>query len=110
LGALSPSQRRALHDALAGFYKMAGVGLVREPTGAGLPQPMNDEGLADEPTPDRLLFERVPVEWEEWVRAWELDQAGKAQEALLAPEACLLPGGAGQTDTAPLSSSAGPDR
>jgi hypothetical protein len=82
LGSLSADQRGALHDALAGFYKMAGVGLVRDQA---------DEALLAEPGPDKLLFDRVPVRWEDWVRSWEVDQAGKGRGPMLAEYVVLLP-------------------
>jgi hypothetical protein len=93
LAALGPSQRGALHDALAGFYALAGVARVRDQAGAALP-----------------AFAWAPVEWEEWVGAWELDQASEAQEALLAPVVCLLTEGEARTNAVPLSPAAGPDR
>jgi hypothetical protein len=82
LGSLNAGQRGALHDALAGFYKMAGVGLVRDQA---------DELSVAEPGPDTLLFEHVPVRWEDWVRTWEVDQAGKGRGPLLAEHVVLLP-------------------
>jgi hypothetical protein len=97
LGALSPAQAGTLHDALAGFYKLAGVGVVREQAAGELPpatwDETTDEAIMAQLGPGKLLFERVPVRWEDWVLAWELDQAGKGQGALLAPDAPLFPVG-----------------
>ncbi|MCI0461405.1 MAG: hypothetical protein L0Z62_31025 [Gemmataceae bacterium] len=67
LGRLEPEQRQALGLALAGLYKRAGVDLTRE-----------------------LLFREVPLTWDEWVQAWERDQAGQAP-APVVEERRLLP-------------------
>jgi hypothetical protein len=58
LGKLQPVQAAALHDALAGFYKLAGVEQM--------------EGTR---------FAEVPVTWSAWVETWERDQGGKGAEA-----------------------------
>jgi hypothetical protein len=91
LAALSAPQAAALHDALAGFYKMAGVGMVREQGDAPLPAAWAEGDFPAGPEP---AFSRIPVYWEDWVRAWELDQTGKGGEITLVPEVVLLPDGA----------------
>ena len=118
LDRLPLEQVRAFTDALAGFYKAAGVDLVREqvetllPTGAWFT--FDDRGLVVEtgrqfeqgavydlhgdgelsPAPlygasaalsrtlpaDRLIFQRMPIRWEDWAEAWERDQAGKGHK------------------------------
>jgi hypothetical protein len=74
LAPLQPAQAAALEDALAGFYKLAGVEEVADPTPPGPP-----------------AFSEVPVAWTAWVQAWELDQAGKGHDLLLVRELRLLP-------------------
>jgi hypothetical protein len=129
LAHLSPGQRRALHNALAGFYHLAGVELVGEQLDALLPagtaHEVADEGLAVWPrdgfgweavydlaagpellpapfrgvVPDDLpplrgedvFYHEQPVDWADWVRAWERDRDGKDDVTLL-PGVRLLPG------------------
>jgi hypothetical protein len=110
LTGLTREERLALADALAGFYKLAGVDLVCEQTAAVLPpgatwsmsagqlavwadgrvtryNPSDEVALAW----DRLRFDRMPLRWVDWVGAWERDQDGKAHEPPLLPEVRLLP-------------------
>jgi hypothetical protein len=72
LARLQPAQAAALHDALVGFYKFAGVGVLREQV-------------------DRPSFAEMTVAWTDWVGAWALDQAGKSETAPLLGAVCLLP-------------------
>ena len=107
---LGREERLALADALAGFYKMAGVDLVREQVAAVLPPgatwSMSDsqlivwhDGRTTSYDPSdaaalpwgRVLFGRSPLRWEDWVAAWQRDQDGKAHEPLLLPDVRLLP-------------------
>src|SRR5205085_2338264 len=40
---------------------------------------------------DRLLYTTTPISWEEWVRAWEADQAGQAPDLPVLHAVRLLP-------------------
>jgi hypothetical protein len=130
LAALHAEQAQALRTALAGFYKIAGVHLVREQIESYLDPTRNAyditaEGLVVWPGPDfeaeavynlgtgrmippqikgpapapalpvldscRLLFERVAVPWDDWVEAWEDDQAGKRRPKVILDGVRLLP-------------------
>jgi hypothetical protein len=131
LDRLPLGQLRAFADALAGFYKAAGVDLVREQVADLLPPAadfvFDDHGnlvvrgpdgadvayhLAEAPrlpphvagagpapaartlSADRLLFGATPVRWEDWVEAWERDQAGKPHKPPLLRGVRLLPAAA----------------
>jgi hypothetical protein len=93
LTGLSDSPRRALLIALAGWYKLAGVELIREQIEASLGQAawacdMAGENLTVRTAACRgavvdrvlpvtpLLFENVAIPWRRWVEVWERDQAG----------------------------------
>jgi hypothetical protein len=65
----------ALRDALAGFCKLAGAALLREPIDAVLPPEW--PATADARPPDNLRFDQVPLAWQTWVELWERDQEGK---------------------------------
>ncbi len=129
LDRLPLEQVRAFTDALAGFYKAAGVDLVREQVETLLPAgawfTFDERGLVVEtgrrfeqgavydlhgdgelpPAPlygasaalsrtlpaDRLLFQRMPIHWEDWAEAWERDQAGKGHKPPLMRGVQLLP-------------------
>jgi hypothetical protein len=66
-------------------YDLGGSALtVRSGAGKG------GAGLAGLPA-GRVLFGRVPLPWEGWVRAWERDQEGAGHEPRLLPEVRLLP-------------------
>jgi len=67
LARLEPAQHAALSDALAGFYKRAGVERMGE----------------------AVDFASVPVTWNAWVETWEQDQAGKPAPAVTGVE--ILP-------------------
>jgi len=67
LARLEPAQHAALSDALAGFYKRAGVERIGE----------------------AVDFASVPVTWNAWVETWEQDQAGKPAPAVTGVE--ILP-------------------
>jgi hypothetical protein len=75
LGHLTPEQTWTFRDAVAGFYKMAGVDVV----GA-------------EPPAQELVFNQVPIRWVDWVDVWERDQAMKGHEPPLLPDQRFLPG------------------
>jgi hypothetical protein len=84
---LDPERRRVLGNALAGFYKLAGVDLVREQIEAWLPAPspydVADEGLVVWPGGDfntETVYDlraQVPmlrnqhVTWRAWVANWQ---------------------------------------
>ena len=129
LDRLPLEQLRAFTDALVGFYKSAGVDLVREqveallPPGAwftfverGLvvetgarfehgavydlsgdgalpPQPLYGEppALSRALPADRLIFQRMPIRWDDWAEAWERDLAGKGHKPPLVRGVHLLP-------------------
>ena len=112
LAHLGRDERLVLADALAGFYKLAGVALVREQVAAVLEPDatwsIRDERLVvwqdgrvqtydlDDKSAlpwDRLRFDRSPVRWSDWVAAWERDQDGKSHEPPLLPGLRLLPEG-----------------
>jgi hypothetical protein len=99
-----------LSDALAGFYKLAGVNLVREQVAEiltpGAIWSMRDEALVlwqngqaatqrlNDPAAvpwERIRFDRAPVRWADWVAAWQRDQDGKGHEPPLLPGVRLLP-------------------
>jgi hypothetical protein len=107
---LAPEQRSAFVDGLAGFYKLAGVDLVREQIEAALPPgatyEVTEEGLVvrgadgvrlvcdprDPSAPCKeMLFRARPILWEEWARCWDQDQAGKGHGEGLLPGVRLLP-------------------
>ncbi len=98
---LDPERRRVLENALAGFYKLAAVDLVREQIEReippGSPYDVADEGLVvwpggdfsreivedlRAPAAERLLFARRPVTWSAWVQTWQ-GGAGRLAENLL---------------------------
>src|SRR5262249_62050194 len=98
---LPPERRRVLENALAGFYKLAAVDMVREQIErvipAGSPYDVADEGLVvwpggdfsreiveglRAPAADRLLYARTPVTWSDWVATWQ-GGAGRLAEGLL---------------------------
>jgi hypothetical protein len=129
LDRLPLEQVRAFTDALAGFYKAAGVDLVREQVETLLPAgawfTFDDRGLIVEtgshfergavyalqgagelaPSPlsgttvglernlsaDRLIFQRMPIRWEDWAEVWERDLAGKGHKPPLIRGVQLLP-------------------
>lgn len=103
---LSAEQSRALADALAGFYHLAGVDVVRGAVEATLP-PATSYGLDENglvtwaPPPDfsrqtvqpldgAWSFSARPICWHDWMAAWELDGAGDKEELLLPNGALLL--------------------
>ena len=111
---LGDEERRTVADALAGFYKLAGVDLVREQVATVLPQDaawsMDGDWLvvwqsgrivdyrlndASALPWDRVLFSRAPLKWADWVEAWQRDQDGKGHEPPLLPDVRFLPGSAG---------------
>jgi hypothetical protein len=68
---LSAEQAQAFTDALAGFYKLAGVDHVQEPA-------------------ETVPFGQQPIRWVDWVETWERDRAGKGHEPPLLPNAVLV--------------------
>jgi hypothetical protein len=72
--ALHREQRRVLLDALAGFYKLAGV-----------------ERLQEEPRDAPTRFGTRVITWAEWVETWERDRHGKGHEHPLLSGVVLLP-------------------
>jgi hypothetical protein len=119
LSRLTPDQRIVFRDALAGFYKLAGVSLVREQIEAALPSgsafDVTQEGLLVWPGPDStqavvyplelqtadpssapaltteaLLFRTTPVRWEEWAQTWERDSRGEGHPPLIPADMTIL--------------------
>jgi hypothetical protein len=106
---LGREERLVLADALAGFYKRAGVDLVREHLATVLPpgatwsvsddrlvvwcdDNATDYSLDDGALPwPQVVFGKRPLRWADWVAAWERDQDGKGHEPPLMPDVCLLP-------------------
>jgi len=98
ISGLDPERRRVLGNALAGFYKLAGVDLVREQIEAWLPGPspydVADEGLAVWPGADFgkeivydlrtqvPMFAKQAVTWRAWVTIWQGGE-GRLVENLL---------------------------
>ncbi len=102
LAGLSAEQALAFRDALAGFYKLAGVALVREQVEAVLPPEAADKvaeegfvsGLGpgiEAPAERDLVFGAASIRWEDWVRTWEADATGSGHAPLLPESARLLP-------------------
>jgi hypothetical protein len=97
LTGLSAGQVLAFRDALAGFYKLAGVALVREQVEAAWPAPGREDGpdgrkaLAERDP----VFESTPIRWEDWVRTWEADHTGTGHAPLLPASVRLLHKGSG---------------
>jgi hypothetical protein len=128
LRGLPIAQRAAFADALAGFYKFAGVHAVREqaarilgepayqfdavPEGLVVPKPDGTTEFYDYDdgpelhSPERelpsavLVYSDCPLAWADWVERWEADAAGKSPAGPLVPGWWLLPGPAppGQDD------------
>jgi hypothetical protein len=113
LASLDAGQRRTFEIALTGFYKMAGVDLVREQletvlagdAAAAPPYDIDDRGVVAWPGPgfevERLHdlsffaaraahFRRQPVRWQVWATAWERLSFGM-EPAPLVPGPSLLP-------------------
>ncbi len=118
---LAFAQRQALASALAGFYKLAGVDLVREQVESQLEPNSPGYEITDEalvvwpgqnaprrvvplrtwPTADtnaaavadraRWLFCATPISWRQWVVTWELDQLGTTSRHRVLEEIPLLP-------------------
>jgi hypothetical protein len=102
LADLTAGQLLAFRDGLAGFYKLAGVALVREQIEAVLPPgatyDVTEEGLLVWPAPGLkvgterdVVFRSAPIRWEDWVRTWEADHAGEGHPPLLPASVRLLP-------------------
>jgi hypothetical protein len=102
------AQRPALADALAGFYHLAGVDLVREEVEALLPPgtsyvvtetslvawpatgepqevvyPLTRERRAAPSEAERLVLSQRPIAWADWVNHWERDGAKPFLPAVL---------------------------
>jgi hypothetical protein len=105
---LAPEQTLAFRDALAGFYKLAGVDAVREQLESHLPAAasydLTDKGLVVWPPDEQegavvydlaegseMLFSTTPIFWTDWVRTWQVDHEGKGHTALLPSRVPLLP-------------------
>lgn len=122
LGRLNEAQQAALTNALAGFYKLAGVDLVQEQFQATLPldasvytvtekalltwpggdfrqlvaYPLEEKPPAEGSAPRGCpLFSHQSILWDAWVETWELDQAGKLPVPRLLPSTPLLPAAPG---------------
>jgi hypothetical protein len=123
---LSRRQRQTLASALAGLYKLAGIGLTREQVEAAFapkhfPYALTSEGLVvwsddtfeasavydlDEESltpcpalealpvlePAQLLFDKVPIAWQQWVEVWRRDQDGEELPEAFLDRLHLLPG------------------
>jgi hypothetical protein len=80
--------RRTLEDLLAGFYKLAGVRLLRAPNTPSPPSvPESGRKRAEREPP----FARAVVRWDDWVAMWERDQAGQGHTPPLLSGFELLP-------------------
>jgi hypothetical protein len=113
LSRLTPEQGMAFRDALAGFYKLAGVDAVREQIESQVPAgtafELTEKGLIvwplsgpngkmvydleDGPQRDALLYSTTPIRWVDWVQRWQLDHDGKGHAPLLPLHVRLLPNG-----------------
>jgi len=111
LSRLTAEQGMAFRDALAGFYKLAGVDVVREQAQAQLPAgtlydlterglvvwPLSEQNgevvydLENSPQKDALLFSATPITWDDWVQTWQHDHDGKGHTPLLPLHMRLLP-------------------
>jgi hypothetical protein len=103
---LDRPRRKAFRDALVGFYKLAGVHLVREmistliPPGVPytvtptelIPWPAGGRVVAPVPIANVLLSAH-PIAWKDWVAVWQRDRDGKDHESPLLPALCFLPVG-----------------
>ncbi len=110
LSHLSPKQGMAFRDALAGFYKLAGIDVVRERIESQLPPgvvyDLTEQGLVVWPGPghngeaiydlkagpqaDALLYSSTPIRWADWVETWQRDHDGKGHDPLLPLRVRLL--------------------
>jgi hypothetical protein len=134
---LGEEQTAALVDALAGFYHLAGVDVVREQVRAALPpgtpfeiteqglvvegvvydlgDPLCAPSFAEGSAPqtvvpaDQLVFNRRPIRWADWVACWDTDLAGKGHGIGLLPGVRLLPPVGGLADEH-LAGAPGEDR
>jgi hypothetical protein len=105
---LSPQQLLVIRDALAGFYKLAGVDLVREEIAACLQSEaafdVTEQGLEvwpacgkSDPIETRPLttqdreFAATPIRWQQWAEAWERDHRGEGHPALVPAQVRILP-------------------
>jgi hypothetical protein len=90
LSRLSPQQGMAFRDALGGFYKLAGVDVVREQVESQLyPGAVYD--LKAGPETDALLYSATPIRWADWVETWQRDHDGKGHDPLVPLRVRLLP-------------------
>ncbi|HTU89638.1 MAG TPA: hypothetical protein VMF69_06035, partial [Gemmataceae bacterium] len=113
LSRLTSEQSVAFRDALGGFYKLAGVDMVREQIESQLPPgtvynltetglvvwPLSEQNgevvydLHDDPPKDALLYSATPIRWNDWVQTWQGDHDGKGHVLLLPLRVRLLPEG-----------------
>jgi hypothetical protein len=101
LNRLHHEQRKAFADALAGFYKLAGVQLVREQLESPAQAPNSYWITRTELVPldkssppvklEPFLFSAVPIAWKDWVEVWERDLHGKGHDKPLLGGVRLLP-------------------
>jgi len=111
LSLLNAEQGMAFRDALAGFYKLAGVHVVREQLEAQLPTgtiyDLTEKGLVVwplleqngaavydlevSPQKETLLYAATPIYWDDWVQIWQRDHDGKGHVPLLPLPIRLLP-------------------
>ena len=80
------SWRRGRHFEQGTVYDLNGDGLLRAEA-VRRPAPARLRTLAA----DRLIFQRMPIRWEDWVEAWERDLAGKGHKPPLMRGVQLLP-------------------
>lgn len=102
LSQASREQCQAFRNALAGFYKLTGVNLVREQLAAKLPglsdYRITAAGLSSLDKPeqaiplDGLEFSSRPITWKDWTETWQRDQLGKEHDKLLLPGMCVMLG------------------
>jgi hypothetical protein len=91
LARLRPEQALAFRDALAGFYKLAGVDLVREQLANDLPTGLDTIPNLPVLRTNEVLFSAMPIHWCDWVQTWQIDHDGKGHAPLLPEQVRLLP-------------------
>ncbi len=69
---------------------------LTRPKGPLKPRPVNSSPAVDWPSldPRKLIFARVPLSWEQWVKSWQGTPSGETPGALLSASVILLPGSA----------------
>ena len=85
---------------------------LTRPKGTLKPRTLDGSLALDWPTldPKKVLFSRVPLSWEQWVKSWQGTPTGETPGALLSASVILLPGGAvdGASELVPGHASSSP--